>query len=178
MMRRGVAGLPHHLPRRPPMSAGVTASHISQRIAPGVTGTGQPSWRGTGRCSGPTPIPTSLTTRSGPMVMTTATGPMSTTTSLTACSGARPDRPRNMPMQRRPRVRLTVLLLRPAQTTLRFGTFAGSPAVGSPRGRSQKSNARSDSTRSRRTSSARSARQARMPPPCSKPHVRRMMRSR
>ena len=65
---------------RPGRTAGLPAMPGGAAIAPRL-------WPGSARCSGPTPIPTSSVTPSGPMPMTTAIGPMLTMTSSTRCFG-------------------------------------------------------------------------------------------
>ena len=69
----------------------------SRRTGPGVTIIAPASSPGTGRCSGPTPIPIFSTTRSGPTAMTMATGTMPMTNSSMACSGANTVRRKTMP---------------------------------------------------------------------------------
>ena len=55
---------------------------------PGGAAIPQRSWPGSARCSGPTPIPTSSITRSGPRPTTPAIGRTRMTISSTPCSGA------------------------------------------------------------------------------------------
>ena len=74
-------------------------SRMSPRTGPGGAACAPASCRGTGRCSGPTPIPTFSITRSGPTAMTTASGTMPMTISSTACSGAKMARRRTTPMR-------------------------------------------------------------------------------
>ena len=145
--RRARAASPRRITRRSlrmPNVIAVRAALGSPLIAPGTAACAQASCRGTGRCSGPMPIPIFSITRSGPAAMKRAIGPMPMTTFRRHVLG------RTGPAQR---ICLCRALLGQAQQVRHAAVTrncAVSPAPVLPPGRSLRSSAKSVSMASRK----------------------------